>query len=109
MDFENGEAEVDKSKENCSSTNNNHSKIESMKTEINHVLLGQQMTCEILTNLCCDTEQDGESWEEGSDDMNSSDLVRLMKNETKSLFNIIVPVLLGMRNTPLNFYLFLFT
>ena len=73
MDFENGEAENDKLKENFSDFSNSK-KIEFMKTEINHVLLGQQMTCEILTNLCCDTEQDGDCWEEDSDDMNSSDM-----------------------------------
>ena len=51
------------------------SQIEAMKTEINYVLLGQQMTCEILTNLCCVSEQDNEDddWDDSdSDDMNSS-------------------------------------
>ena len=48
--------------------------INSMRTIINHVLLGQQMTCEILTNLCCDPEQDVESWGE-SDEMEISDEV----------------------------------
>ena len=48
--------------------------INSMRTIINHVLLGQQMTCEILTNLCCDPEQDVESWAE-SDEMELSDEV----------------------------------
>ena len=48
--------------------------INSMRTTINHVLLGQQMTCEILTNLCCDPEQDVESWAE-SDEMELSDEV----------------------------------
>lgn len=48
--------------------------INSMRTIINHVLLGQQMTCEILTNLCCDPEQDVESLGE-SDEMELSDEV----------------------------------
>ena len=52
----------------------NLTEINSKRTIINHVLLGQQMTCEILTNLCCDREQDVESWAE-SDEMELSDEV----------------------------------
>ena len=50
--------------------------LSSLCAEINHVLLGQQMTCEILTNLCCDSDHDSESWEDDSDDASFSDMVR---------------------------------
>ena len=75
MDVHNEEAVEGKVKEDWSVASDKIlPKIETMKTEINHVILGQQMTCEILTNLCCDTEPDGGNWEEDSDDMNSSDI-----------------------------------
>ena len=74
MDTENGEFKHNAKPKN--STISPDDQIESMRTNINHVLLGQQMTCEILTNLCCDSENDQESWEDDSDDMNLSDMVR---------------------------------
>ena len=73
MDTENGECKGNVKPEN--STISPDDQIESMRTKINHVLLGQQMTCEILTNLCCDPENDLESWEEDSDDIDLSDMV----------------------------------
>ena len=74
MDTENGESKNIVAPKN--STTSNFNQIESMRTQINHVLLGQQMTCEILTNLCCDSGNDSESWEDDTDDMNLSDMVR---------------------------------
>ena len=54
----------------------NLTEINSKRTIINHVLLGQQMTCEILTNLCCDAnDNDSENWEDDSDEACSSDMV----------------------------------
>lgn len=50
--------------------------LNSLSAEINHVLLGQQMTCEILTNLCCDGENESENWEDDSD-ASYSDMVGL--------------------------------
>jgi hypothetical protein len=76
MDTENGECKGNVKPKN--STTSPVDQIESMKTKINHILLGQQMTCEILTNLCCDSEYDLESWEDDSDDMNLSDMVGSM-------------------------------
>merc|ERR1719510_1507374 len=72
MDTENGESQNIVAPK--TSTTSNCNQIESMKTQINHVLLGQQMTCEILTNLCCDSGNDSESWEDDTDDMNFSDM-----------------------------------
>ena len=66
-------------------TSNYKLKLNSLCAEINHVLLGQQMTCEILTNLCCDeNDNDSENWDDDSDDASLSDMVSLgdvlMKN-----------------------------
>lgn len=74
MDTENGESQNTVPPK--TSTTSNFNQIESMRTQINHVLLGQQMTCEILTNLCCDSGNGSESWEDDTDEMNLSDMVR---------------------------------
>ena len=65
--------------DNSEVQNKNH--LNSLCAEINHVLLGQQMTCEILTNLCCDSDHDSEGWEDDSDDANFSDMVSYRKNK----------------------------
>ena len=78
MEIENDESKSNKLVEECSISATNTRKIQSMRAEINHVLLGQQMTCEILTNLCCDSDPDSESWDDDSD-MNLSDMVRSYK------------------------------
>ena len=78
MEIENDESKSNKLVEEYSISATNTRKIQSMRAEINHVLLGQQMTCEILTNLCCDSDPDSESWDDDSD-MNLSDMVRSYK------------------------------
>merc|ERR1719336_271877 len=57
-----------------------------LSAKINHVLLGQQMTCEILTNLCCDVnDNDSENWEDDSDEACSSDMEECNNAEDNSM------------------------
>ena len=65
------------------SMSNARLQLSSLCAEINHVLLGQQMTCEILTNLCCDAnDNDSENWDEDSDEACSSDMVSFFNELT---------------------------
>ena len=85
MNHESIDDKIDENHLNNSMTNA-RLQLNSLCAEINHVLLGQQMTCEILTNLCCDVnDNDSENWEDDSDEACSSDMVRFFNELTRAL------------------------
>ena len=85
MDHESIGDKVDENHLN-NSISNARLQLNSLCAEINHVLLGQQMTCEILTNLCCDAnDNDSENWEDDSDEACSSDMVIFINELTRAI------------------------